>query len=43
VCSFCAKLGVGTIAACECDVDIVGDNDALVVGIDLDRGTSIEN
>jgi hypothetical protein len=34
---------VGTIAACECDTDIVGGDDALVGGMDFDRGASIEN
>lgn len=33
---------VGTMAACECDKDIVGGEDALVGGIDLDSGASIE-
>lgn len=34
---------VGTIAAYEFDTDIVGGDDALVGGMDLDRGASIEN
>ena len=33
---------IGTIATCECDIDIVGGDDALVVGMDLDCGASIE-
>ena len=27
---------VGTMAVCECDIDIVGGDDALVDGMDLD-------
>jgi hypothetical protein len=29
-----------TIAACECDTDIVGGDDVLVGSMDLDRGRS---
>jgi hypothetical protein len=33
---------VGTIAACECDRDIVGGEDVRVGGMEFDRGASIK-
>ena len=33
---------VGTIAVCELDINIVGGDDALVGGMDLECGASIE-
>jgi hypothetical protein len=41
ICVFCLCT-VGITATCGCDTDIVGGDDALVGGIDFDRGTSIE-